>query len=65
MNITERSADWIKFVLHRIATSGCTGIKCRKCILRFRCTTRRPEDSRAVALGTIREMTRRAKEKSE
>lgn len=52
MDITEKSADWIKFILHRIATKGCTGIKCRKCILKYRCLTRKPEGSSLVALLT-------------
>lgn len=62
MNITKKSADWIRFVLHRIATKGCTGVKCRKCILKYRCLTHKPEDSSEVALRTIREMVEKAKE---
>ncbi len=63
MDITEKSADWIKFILHRIATKGCTGIKCRKCILKYRCLTRKPEDSSLVALLTIKEIAKKIKEK--
>lgn len=59
MDITEKSADWIKFILHRIATKGCTGIKCRKCILKYRCLTRKPEDSSLVALLTIKEIAKK------
>lgn len=63
MDITEKSADWIKFILHRIATKGCTGIKCRKCILKYRCLTRKLEDSSLVALLTIKEIAKKIKEK--
>lgn len=63
MDITEKSADWIKFILHRIATKGCTGIKCRRCILKYRCLTRKPEDSSLVALLTIKEIAKKIKEK--
>lgn len=59
MEITRESAEWIRFLLHRVATKGCIGIKCRKCILRYRCLTRKPEDSPAVAIQAIREMTTR------
>ena len=57
MDINEKSANWIKFILHRIATKGCTGIRCRKCILKYRCLTRKPENSSMVALLTIKELT--------
>ena len=61
MDITEKSANWIKFILHRIATKGCTGIRCRKCILKYRCLTRKPEDSSMVALLAIKELTKKTK----
>lgn len=59
MEITRKSAEWIRFLLHRISTNGCSGIKCRKCILRHRCLTRKTEDSPAVAIQAIREMAAR------
>lgn len=61
MDITEKSANWIKFILHRIATKGCTGIRCRKCILKYRCLTHRPEDSYSVAFLAIDELYNKCK----